>query len=276
MMNEKHILIVDDDLEVLQLNLKMIREINSMYNVFTSNNPLKAYEIALQRLPDIIITDWYMPEMSGIDFIKKLKETKRTKDIPVIMTTGIRLSPDDLCIALEAGAVDYIRKPIVKVELQARVNSALLLADSYKEALRAKDAELSQNALLMAKNNEFLKSIQSHLDFLKTTTASLGNTVVDLSNEINVNLKSDAWNRFEDSFNSLHSGFSKRLLEEYSNLTPKDLKLASLLMLGMSSKEIASVFAISEDSIKVSRYRLRKKLKLSEKVNLQNYLTQFS
>lgn len=272
MSQEHHILLVDDDLDVLHINHKMIREISSDYNVYAANSPIKALEIARQRLPDIIITDWYMPEMSGIELIRALKDDLKTKDIPVIMTTGVRLTPEDLCTALEAGAVDYMRKPIVKLELQARMNSAMLLAQSYKESIKAKDAELNESAVLLAKNNEFLKNVQSYLTNLRETAASLDGIIGNLNSEINVYLKSDAWNRFETSFHSLHGDFNKKLLEKRPNLTPKDLKLAALLMLGMSSKNIASVFAISEDSVKVSRYRLRKKLDLSEKENLQNYL----
>ena len=273
MMQKYNILLVDDDLDVLHLNHKMIREISSQYNVFIANSPVKALEIAIDRLPDIIITDWYMPEMSGIELIKILKENNKTKDIPVIMTTGVRMSDEDLCIALEAGAVDYIRKPIIKTELQARVNSALLLSQSYKDALKAKDAELNQNAILLAKNNEFLKNVQDHLTQLKETASTIDQTINTLTSEINVYLKSDAWERFETSFQNLHGDFNKRLLEKHPNLRPKELKLSALLTLGMSSKNIASVFAMSEDSVKVSRYRLRKKLALSDKENLQNYLT---
>lgn len=272
----KNILVVDDDLEVLHLNHKMIREINQDYEVLTTNSPEDALQIAKDRLPDIIITDWYMPEISGIDLIKRLKSDSKTKDIPVIMTTGVRITPEDLCTALEAGAVDYIRKPIIKVELQARVNAAMLLSDSYKKALRAKDAELNENAILLAKNNEFLKNVQSHLNKLKKTSNTLDSTIESLNSEINFYLKSDAWTRFETSFQSLHGEFHKTLLKNHPNLTPKELKLAALLMLGMSSKNIASVFAISEDSVKVSRYRLRKKLDLSEKENLQSFLTAYS
>lgn len=272
-MHNHNILVVDDDLDVLHLNHKMIREISSQYNVFVANSPLKALEIANKRLPDIIITDWYMPEMSGIELVTTLKENKKTKDIPVIITTGVRLSDEDLCIALEAGAVDYIRKPIIKTELQARVNSALLLSQSYKEALKAKDAELNQNAILLAKNNEFLKSVQGHLARLKDSDSIIDQTISTLNSEINVYLKSDAWDRFETSFQNLHGDFNKRLLKKHPDLRPKELKLAALLILGMSTKNIASVFTMSEDSVKVSRYRLRKKLMLSEKENLQNYLT---
>lgn len=272
MATDRNILIVDDDLEVLHLNHKMIREISDNYIVFAANSPLKGLEIAKERLPDIIITDWYMPDMSGIELIKALKEDSHTKDIPVIMTTGVRLSPEDLLLALETGAIDYIRKPIVKVELQARVNSALLLSASYKEALHLKDAELNDSAILLAKNNEFLKGVQSHLNNLKDVTANLENTISDLNSEINIYLKSNSWERFETSFNSLHSDFNRKILEKFPSISPKELKLASLLLLGMSTKNVASVFSISEGSVKVSRYRLRKKLNLEDKENLQIFL----
>lgn len=272
---EKNILVVDDDLDVLHLNHKMIRDICEDYVVFAANSPLKALEIAQERVPDIIITDWYMPEISGIELIRQLKENPKTKDIPVIMTTGVRLSAEDLHTALEAGAIDYIRKPIVTLELQARVNSALLLSESWKDALRAKDAELNKNAIQLAKNNEFLKSVQGYLKQLEGATSTIDTTISSLNLEINTYLKSDAWDHFEASFQNVHGDFNKRLREAHPELSPKDLKLAALLTLGMSSKDIASVFSMSEASVKVTRYRLRKKLALADKENLQSYLMGF-
>lgn len=270
---QRTILLVDDDLEILRLNHRMIREISQDYEVFASNTPYKALEIAKERQPDIIITDWYMPGMTGIEMIKALKADSHTKDIPIIMTTGVRISPDDLGIALEAGAIDYIRKPIVKVELHARVNSALLLSESYKEALHLKDAELNDSGILLAKNTEFLKGVQTHLENLKQSTTNITSTLDALNSEINVYLKSNSWERFETSFNNLHRDFNRKLLNQFPTITPRELKLAALLLLGMSTKNIASIFSISEGGIKVSRFRLRKKLRLSDKENLQTFLT---
>jgi DNA-binding response OmpR family regulator/DNA-binding CsgD family transcriptional regulator len=266
----KKLLVVDDDLEVLRVTLRMVRELSDRYTVFTAKNVDDAYQISLERSPDIIITDWYMPDKTGIELIAMLKANAKTKDIPVIVTTGVMLSPEDLSVALEAGAIDYMRKPIVKVELQARVNSALLLSQSWKDTIKAKDAEINQNAIYLAKNTEFLRKLTSRLSQLDLELDD--SLIKDVQKDIDEFLKSNAWARFETSFQGLHGEFNKRLISEFPHLSPKEMQMCDLLLLGMSSKNIASVFSITEASVKVARYRIRKKMDLAEKENLQTFL----
>ena len=71
--------------------------------------------------------------MDGITYIKELKKTEATKDIPVIMATAVMTDSEHLKIALDAGAVDYVRIPVDKVELTARIYSMLELSKSYRQ-----------------------------------------------------------------------------------------------------------------------------------------------
>ena len=129
------ILIVDDMIENISVISSALESAEGdIYNLYQSANAETAFIIAEKRQPDLIITDWDMPGTNGIALIKNLKGNKNTKAIPVIMATGIMLSPTDLKEALEAGAVDYIRKPVDKIELLARVRSVLEL-DSYIQVL---------------------------------------------------------------------------------------------------------------------------------------------
>ena len=139
-MNPK-ILIVDDQPDNLDAIVRFIEEDHSPYELLQALSAEIALSIAKKEIPDLIITDWEMPEMDGIDLIKALKSYKETKDIPVIMCTGVMLDSSDLKTALDAGAIDYIRKPIDKVELLARINSVLRLANSFKEIKELNDAK---------------------------------------------------------------------------------------------------------------------------------------
>ena len=123
------ILVVDDD----PLNMEMISIIlkQKSYNFLYASNGDEGVSIARKQLPDAIIMDWEMPGLNGLDAVKLLKKESLTKDIPVIIATGKMTSPDDLARALDAGAIDYVRKPIVATELNARLNSALELSRSY-------------------------------------------------------------------------------------------------------------------------------------------------
>lgn len=273
MVKERSILLVDDDLDVLRLSVKMIKDFNSDYSVMVANTAEKGIEIAKDRIPDIIITDWYMPDHTGIYLIKELKKIDTTQDIPVIMTTGVRLSPEDLAIALEAGAIDYIRKPISEVELQARVNAALLLSKSWQDALIAKDKELNERTEHLNQNVEFLRNVQHCLTQLNETKTTFEKVLSTLDDELSTYFEKNSWVPVATPFRSSEVDFNKKLLDRFPGLSPKDLKLCALVMTGMSIKDIASTLSISEDSAKVSRYRLRKKLSLGKEENLQNFLT---
>jgi len=149
-MNAK-ILIVDDQPDNLDVIVRFIEEDNSPYELLQALNAEIAIKIAKTELPDLIITDWEMPGMDGIELIKTLKQNEATKDIPVIMCTGVMTSSENLHTALMAGAVDYIRKPVDKIELIARVKSMLELSDSRKV--------LKERYLLIEQNNKFIHAL---------------------------------------------------------------------------------------------------------------------
>jgi signal transduction histidine kinase len=132
-MEKPKILIVDDEAEQQMAIMNVIAAYEQEYDVLSAFDGQKGLEIALNEAPDLIISDWEMPVMDGIEFIKKLKKDNKTTDIPVIMCTGIMISSENLQTALLAGAVDYVRKPIDKIELIARINANLHLADKYNE-----------------------------------------------------------------------------------------------------------------------------------------------
>jgi two-component system sensor histidine kinase/response regulator len=156
-MKKPLLLIADDQPD----NLKIIKDIlnheEEKYAFITVPNGKILVEIATKKLPDLIITDWEMPEMDGLEATRLLKKEKNTKDIPVIMYTGIMTSTDNLTTALEAGAVDFVRKPIEPTELIARVQSMLQLANSFRK-IKAQNEELEKLNII----KDRLISIISH------------------------------------------------------------------------------------------------------------------
>lgn len=132
-MQNPKILIVDDEIVHLDAIIDIIEEEEWNYEVFSALNGKTALDIAKKEMPDLIITDWEMPEMSGIELIKQLKNDTHTADIPVIMCTGIMTTSKNLETALNIGAVDYVRKPVDKIELIARIKANLHLAEKYRE-----------------------------------------------------------------------------------------------------------------------------------------------
>ncbi len=100
---------------------------------------LPSGKMALDRLdaiqPDVILLDVMMPELDGIETCKKIKANNAWKPIPIIMVTALD-SKEDLARCLEAGADDFLSKPINRLELKARVRSMLRIKLQY-DALAA-------------------------------------------------------------------------------------------------------------------------------------------
>ena len=130
----KKILIVDD----LPENVFMLQDRleHENYQVITAYDGVTGIEKARNEAPDLVLLDVMMPGITGIEVCKTLVNDEKTKNIPIILVTA-KVGAEDTKEGLEAGAFDYIKKPFHKVELLARVNSALKLSDAQKMLIKA-------------------------------------------------------------------------------------------------------------------------------------------
>jgi len=85
-MSDKTALLVDDEFHIVQVIAIKLK--NNGFNVLTAENGQQAFAIACQSKPDIVVTDYQMPVMSGLELIEKLRQTPETSQIPVIMLTA--------------------------------------------------------------------------------------------------------------------------------------------------------------------------------------------
>jgi len=122
------ILITDDE----KFNLDILgRILSPTYNILIARNGERALELARQNLPDLILLDVIMPDMSGFEVIAKLKESGATVNIPVIFITGLTDSADEER-GFFLGAVDYIVKPFNRSIVKARVNTHIKIIDQMR------------------------------------------------------------------------------------------------------------------------------------------------
>ncbi|MDK2841466.1 MAG: adenylate cyclase [Anaerophaga sp.] len=126
------ILIADDMDSIAEFIKAQLTTLNDNTGFLRAKDGYETYRIALESAPDLILLDWEMPEISGLDALKNLKLNSKTQDIPVIIISSFS-SSDKVKEALEAGAIDYVRKPIETDELIARARSAMTLANTLKE-----------------------------------------------------------------------------------------------------------------------------------------------
>lgn len=130
----KRILVIDD----LPENVFMLQDRleNEGYEVVTAYDGKTGIAKATSDMPDLILLDVMMPGMTGIEACKILKQDPVTSDIPIIIVTA-KSGADDAKEGLEAGAFDYIKKPFEKIEMLARINSALKLAEAHRQVVEA-------------------------------------------------------------------------------------------------------------------------------------------
>jgi diguanylate cyclase (GGDEF)-like protein len=108
---------------------------------------------------DLILMDLTMPDMDGIAALDRIRAVSHLRDIPVIMVTG-RIEPENLKKAFEAGAIDYITKPVHEVELLARVRSALKLKYEMDQR-KARERELVQALKQLETANQLLQHVSA-------------------------------------------------------------------------------------------------------------------
>jgi two-component system alkaline phosphatase synthesis response regulator PhoP len=133
------ILIVEDDSDIVRVVQTYLE--GAGYQVDTALDGITGLALALDRYPNLIVLDWMLPGLDGLEFMKRLRREQRT---PVIMLTA-RSEESDRIIGLDAGADDYVSKPFSPRELVARVK-AMLRRD---EMLTGRPQDLIKRASLV-------------------------------------------------------------------------------------------------------------------------------
>lgn len=149
-----------------------------------------------------------------------------------------------------------------------------LLEARMATEVEAQSKALTAQTLHVLDKNQMLEEIQEKLKkILEEDPKEQKKKIRNLIKQIDYNFSQDAdWDDFKFSFEKVHHDFFKKLNQPGNELTPGELKLASLMRMNLSSKEIASTLGISPESLRISRYRLRKKLNLDKGESLQQFL----
>jgi two-component system phosphate regulon response regulator PhoB len=116
------LLIVDDEDHIRDM-LRMSLELHGFICI-EAHNAMVAHGLVLDEQPDLVLLDWMMPDLTGIELIKRLKKDSATKEVPIIMLTA-RAEEDRKIHGLETGADDYVTKPFSNRELIARIEALL-------------------------------------------------------------------------------------------------------------------------------------------------------
>lgn len=155
----KKIAIIDDILPNALLIKGIAKRLDDVEpTIFT--DPVEALRWCKENIPDLVMLDYHMPKMNGIEFLKEFRREENLRDTPVVIITGEE-GKDVLYGALDAGATDLLRKPIDDVELIARAQNML--------RLRARQLELEEanEKLFVMANTDALTGLANRRFFLK-------------------------------------------------------------------------------------------------------------
>jgi DNA-binding response OmpR family regulator len=153
------ILIVEDNLELATYISGIL---DDQYRILTAENGKIGLNEAIEKIPDLVISDLMMPVMDGLELCGKIKEDRRTNHIPVILLTA-RADRESKLEGLGTGADDYIIKPFDSEELKTRIRNLILQREKLREHFR-QDFLLEDNGQVVPASFSSLKEIVSIID----------------------------------------------------------------------------------------------------------------
>lgn len=140
-MKNERILIVDDEAAIREM-ISIALELAG-FDCIEAEDALQAHHLVVDERPALILLDWMLPGMSGIELARRLKRDENTGEIPIIMLTA-RGEEDNKIQGLDAGADDYITKPFSTRELVSRIKAVLRRSSalSQEKAIEAEGLKL--------------------------------------------------------------------------------------------------------------------------------------
>jgi len=168
------IILVDDNMTHLDTGKNILKD---LYTVFPAPSAVKLFEILENVIPDLILLDIEMPEMSGYEVIRKLKANERFAEIPVIFLTA-KIDVSSESEGFDLGAADYVVKPFSPPLLLKRIENQLLIVNrtkELKEALQeakrasqaAEDASLAKGSFLANMSHEIRTPMNAIIGMVK-------------------------------------------------------------------------------------------------------------
>ena len=163
------ILVVDDNVTNLSLFFDFLQA--GGYQVLVAEDGKSALERLKHAKPDLILLDVMMPEMDGYEVCHRLKQDKNTQNIPVIFMTALS-NPDDILKGFEAGAVDYITKPVQYKEALARVNNHLQICQLQRD-MQAQNKQLKEENIRRKRVQDALRESRERYRLLAENSTDL-------------------------------------------------------------------------------------------------------
>jgi len=162
----KHkILIVEDEKDIRNLVIYALEA--KGYETISTDDGEKALKMLKENKPDLVILDWMLPSVSGLEICRNIRRDKIIKNIPIIMLTA-KITENDKILGLDSGADDYITKPFSTAELGSRVKALLRrIEKNNSKKLKYADIEMDLDAHNIIRNGRKIKLGPKEFKLLK-------------------------------------------------------------------------------------------------------------
>lgn len=238
-------------------NNRQIALLETVYEVDMKNNQIA--QLALDKKITVIST------IAGIAIIALLTGLS----IVVISRQRLKISKEK-AINIQNTQIYEKNNELMQVELRNKQ----LEEEKLKSTLEMRSKELSAHTLHLIQKNQLLEELRSRLNEIITDEKrDQRKQLKQLAQKINLNFNHDAyWDDFRAIFDQVHQTFFTNLKQHSDHFTPAELRMVALLRMNLNSADMATLLGISQDSLRVSRYRLRKKLNLQEGESLTAFI----
>ena len=166
---------------------------------------------------------------------------------------------------------------LILARLRVKAKNATLARQKLEHELEFKNKELTSNVMSLLKKNEILSGISDKLISIKNQAVKeeTKDAIIKISKELQNTTEEEIFEEFELRFKQVHHDFYDKLIQQFPDLSPNEQRLCAFLRLNMSTKEISELTGQRPSSLETARYRLRKKLGISNsQTNLISFLSQ--
>lgn len=178
-----------------------------------------------------------------------------------------------ILVYVSVAVISLLALAAVMSAYRHKVRKHRLVDEQLRKELLRGELELEQQTTHMHNLNEKLGFIEAELKRIKKETSDSAPKVQKVINSININksLEKD-WDNFDNYFGKVHFSFYENLLASYPDLSRYELRICALIKLNLSNKEIATILNIEPKSVRMAKYRLKKKMKIEDEQEIGSYL----
>ena len=253
-------------------NLKHLHRYNQAYTYLTKHNQVKDSLQSAQFHKQLAEMDVKYQSLEKQHHIAEL-EHKRKLDqahFRILLVSGI-----SLILLLLIGAYIILQKRQKQKEIaELELEKSRIHSQSLDKQLELKNRQLTSHALNMIQKNLLLTNLSDNItDIIHEAESHTKSQLKRLKKEVHYYLNSEKdWDTFKMYFEQINRDFTKKLKQINPDLTQNDIRLATLLKLNMTNKEISSILNITYQSVRNAQHRLKNKLGLDNHTELRDFL----